>query len=71
MLLGIFHLSRDDEPQGRGWIGRAMRLAESIPPPPRGMSSTTARPGRSSESSGGRRRPRDTRRWCGSRGCLT
>ncbi|HKH55342.1 MAG TPA: hypothetical protein VKA58_07800, partial [Propionibacteriaceae bacterium] len=31
MLLGIFHLSRGDEPQGRGWIGRAMRLAERIP----------------------------------------
>ena len=31
MLLGISHLSRGDEPQGRGWIGRAMRLAENIP----------------------------------------
>ena len=31
MLLGIFHLARGDEPQGRGWIGRAMRLAQSIP----------------------------------------
>ena len=31
MVLGIFHLSRGDEPQGMGWIGRAGRLLEGIP----------------------------------------
>lgn len=31
MVLGIFHLSRGDEPQGTGWIGRAGRLLEGIP----------------------------------------
>jgi DNA-binding NarL/FixJ family response regulator len=31
MVLGIFHLSRGDEPQGKGWIGRAGRLLEGIP----------------------------------------
>ena len=30
-LLGIFHLSRGDEPQGIGWLGRAGRLAEGLP----------------------------------------
>lgn len=30
-LLGIFHLSRGDEPQGMGWLGRAGRLAEGLP----------------------------------------
>ena len=31
MVLGIFHLSRGDEPQGMGWSGRARRLLEGIP----------------------------------------
>ena len=31
LVLGIFHLSRGDEPQGVGWIGRAGRLVEGIP----------------------------------------
>ncbi len=30
MLLGVFHVSRGDEPQGMGWIGRAGRLLEGI-----------------------------------------
>lgn len=30
-MLGIFHMSRGDEPQGTGWIGRAMRLADGAP----------------------------------------
>ena len=30
-LLGIFHLSRGDEPQGIGWLGRAGRLAKGLP----------------------------------------
>ena len=31
MVLGIFHSSRGDEPQGTGWIGRAGHLLEGIP----------------------------------------
>jgi DNA-binding NarL/FixJ family response regulator len=31
IVLGIFHLSRGDEPQGMGWSGRAGRLLEGIP----------------------------------------
>ena len=31
MVLGIFHISRGDEPQAVGWLGRAGRLAEGIP----------------------------------------
>jgi DNA-binding NarL/FixJ family response regulator len=31
IVLGIFYLSRGDEPQGMGWIGRAGRLLEGIP----------------------------------------
>lgn len=31
LVLGIFHVSRGDEPQGMGWIGRAGRLLEGIP----------------------------------------
>jgi DNA-binding NarL/FixJ family response regulator len=31
LQLGLFHLARGDEPQSRGWIGRAGRLAEGIP----------------------------------------
>ena len=31
MALGIFHLSRGDEPQGMGWMGRAGRLLQGIP----------------------------------------
>ena len=31
LVLGIFHMSRGDEPLGMGWIGRAGRLAEGIP----------------------------------------
>ena len=31
LRLGLFHLARGDEPQSRGWIGRAGRLAEGIP----------------------------------------
>jgi DNA-binding NarL/FixJ family response regulator len=31
MMLGIFHVSRGDEPQGTGWSARAGRLLEGIP----------------------------------------
>ena len=31
MLLGVFHLSLGDEPQGMGWIGRAGRLLQGVP----------------------------------------
>lgn len=31
LVLGIFHLSRGDEPQGFGWLGRSGRLLEGIP----------------------------------------
>jgi DNA-binding NarL/FixJ family response regulator len=31
MVLGIFHLSRGDEPQGVGWMGRAGRLLQGVP----------------------------------------
>jgi DNA-binding NarL/FixJ family response regulator len=31
LLLGVFHMSRGDEPQGTGWIGRAGRLLEGVP----------------------------------------
>jgi DNA-binding NarL/FixJ family response regulator len=34
MVLGIFHLSRGDEQQGMGWIGRAGRLVEGTPEGP-------------------------------------
>ena len=34
MVLGIFHMSRGDEPQAVGWLGRAGRLAEGIPESP-------------------------------------
>ena len=30
LVLGIFHMSRGDEPLGMGWMGRAGRLAEGI-----------------------------------------
>lgn len=33
-LLGIFHLSRGDEPQGMGWMGRAGRIVEEYPDSP-------------------------------------
>ena len=31
VMLGIFHMSRGDDPQGMGWLGRAARLAEELP----------------------------------------
>ena len=31
ILLGIFHMSRGDEPQAMGWIGRAARLVQDLP----------------------------------------
>jgi DNA-binding NarL/FixJ family response regulator len=31
ILLGIFHMSRGDEPLGMGWMGRAARLAKGTP----------------------------------------
>lgn len=31
ILLGIFHMSRGDEPQATGWIGRAARLVRDLP----------------------------------------
>lgn len=31
ILLGIFHMSRGDEPQAMGWIGRAARLIQDLP----------------------------------------
>jgi DNA-binding CsgD family transcriptional regulator/tetratricopeptide (TPR) repeat protein len=31
ILLGIFHMSRGDEPQAMGWMGRARRLTQDIP----------------------------------------
>jgi len=31
ILLGIVHLTRGDEPQGMGWLGRAGRLTEGLP----------------------------------------
>jgi DNA-binding NarL/FixJ family response regulator len=34
LVLGVFHLSRGDEPQGVGWIGRAGHLLEGIPESP-------------------------------------
>jgi DNA-binding NarL/FixJ family response regulator len=34
LQLGIFHLSRGDEPQGMGWIGRSARLVEGTPEGP-------------------------------------
>lgn len=30
-MLGVFHLSRGDELQGRGWIGRAIRVVDGAP----------------------------------------
>lgn len=33
-VLGIFHVSRGDEPLGMGWIGRAGRLLEGVPESP-------------------------------------
>jgi DNA-binding NarL/FixJ family response regulator len=31
ILLGIFHMSRGDEPQAMGWVGRAARLLQGLP----------------------------------------
>jgi DNA-binding NarL/FixJ family response regulator len=31
LMVGIFHLSRGDGPQGMGWLGRAERLVEGMP----------------------------------------
>lgn len=31
LLLAIFHMSRGDEPQAMGWLGRAGRLAKDLP----------------------------------------
>ena len=34
LMLGVVHLARGDEPQGTGWIGRAIQLLEGIPEGP-------------------------------------
>lgn len=34
ITMGLFHLSKGDEPQGMGWIGRAGRLLEDAPESP-------------------------------------